>query len=198
METDGGGDSTAAKRCVSLSHLQRPCSPLPGFSYLLNFLAVFRTLCQTKMSVFDVFYLCGSFTSGQNSTCKLNSPWIWVYEARFNLLCTEMSFRETLSLLWVHFWACIFLLYIEYKGCISTVFHNSLTIWTSAWVKNMYSYHLSSIQRCAVYLCGGQVSQCLQMAVLIKNRLHKADTFALTRPYEDNNKCMNQTIEGLY
>ena len=65
METDGGGDLNEAKRCVSLWRLQRPWSLLPGFSYLLNFLAVFRTLCQPKMSVFDVFYLCGSFTSGQ-------------------------------------------------------------------------------------------------------------------------------------
>lgn len=65
METDGGGDLNEAERCVSLWRLQRPCSLLPGFSYLLNFLAVFRTLCQSKMSVFDVFYLCDSITSGQ-------------------------------------------------------------------------------------------------------------------------------------
>lgn len=54
-----------------------------------------------------------------------------------------------------------------------------------------------SIQRLVVYLCGSKVSWCLQMVFLIKKRLHKADTFALTRTCKDANKCVNQTIESV-
>lgn len=40
------------ERCVSVSYLQWPCRPLPGFSYFLSLLPL-RTLYQPNMLVFD-------------------------------------------------------------------------------------------------------------------------------------------------
>lgn len=58
---DGEGDLNENKRHVRVSYLQRACSPLPGFSYLLISFAVLGTCYQSQDST--VSYLSGASMS---------------------------------------------------------------------------------------------------------------------------------------
>ena len=123
------------KRCVSVSELQRSCSPLPGFCYFL-FATVLTMRYQPKTLVFNVL---GMRLSNQLSFCCVCKQ-----QQQTNPTDPTFKFKSLLILIWRE------VQFALHRGMLFTlIFRVHFSCWS--WTSTSYLYFHLSRER--VYLC---------------------------------------------